>query len=56
MVYGIVYSPGEPDTDGEFATSEEIEQAAYADIEAAVAVADACEEPDIAGIEEGVYA
>ncbi len=29
MVYGIVYSPGEPDTDGEFATSEEIEQAAY---------------------------
>lgn len=35
---------------------EEIEQAAYADIETAVSFADACEEPDIAGIEEGVYA
>jgi acetoin:2,6-dichlorophenolindophenol oxidoreductase subunit alpha len=35
---------------------DEIEQDAYSDIEEAVAFADACEEPDIAGIEEGVYA
>ena len=29
IVYGIVYSPDEVDTDGEFATAEEIKKAAY---------------------------
>lgn len=29
MVYGIVYAPEEVDTDGDFATAEEIEKAAY---------------------------